>query len=55
MECGARLTDRDYAPSEDEDFSLEDRVLCPDGNCTGIIIDGRCTECGKSPEEHPSA
>lgn len=55
MECGARLRDREYGHSEDDDFSLEDRVLCPDGNCTGIIIEGRCTECGKSPEEHPSA
>lgn len=32
----------------------EDRTLCPDGNCIGIIgPDGRCTECGiqfSSPE-----
>jgi len=34
--------------SEEEVFDLDDRVLCPDGNCTGIIIDGKCTECGKA-------
>jgi uncharacterized membrane protein len=30
----------------------DDRVLCPDGSCIGVIgPDGRCTECGKgSPE-----
>lgn len=26
----------------------ENRILCPDGNCIGIIgPDGRCKECGK--------
>lgn len=52
MECGARLQGLDSAVSEEEEFDLEDRVLCPDGNCTGIIIDGRCSECGKTPDEH---
>lgn len=28
--------------------SWEDRVLCSDGNCIGVIgSDGRCKECGK--------
>ena len=32
-----------------DDFpDIEDRELCPDGACTGIIINNRCTECGKS-------
>jgi hypothetical protein len=26
-------------------------VLCPDGTCTGIIVDGKCTECGKPHKE----
>ena len=30
-----------------EDIDFDNRVLCPDGTCTGIIVDGRCTECGK--------
>ena len=32
-------------------YDLENRVLCPDGSCTGIIIDGTCTECGKNFEK----
>ena len=34
-----------------EGFDMEDRVLCPDGTCTGIIVDGKCTECGKAYQE----
>jgi uncharacterized OB-fold protein len=52
MECGARLSAAgDEAVSDTEDLELDDRVLCPDGNCTGIIIDGKCTECGKAPQD----
>jgi hypothetical protein len=40
------------APSDDEaagDF--DDRQLCPDGACTGLIgADGRCKACGRAPE-----
>jgi hypothetical protein len=32
---------------EDDAFDIENRVLCPDGTCTGIIVNGRCIECGK--------
>jgi len=36
-------------PITDDDW--QDRVLCSDGNCIGIIgPDGRCKECGK-PEK----
>ena len=29
-----------------------ERVLCPDGNCTGVIdADGYCSECGRKPDE----
>lgn len=34
--------------NEEEAFDMDDRVLCPDGTCTGIIVDGKCSECGKS-------
>jgi uncharacterized membrane protein YvbJ len=54
MECGSLLADysEDYSEETDsgygeEGLDLEDRVLCPDGTCTGIIVDGKCTECGK--------
>jgi len=52
MECGYFLgqeTDEDY--DDGDAFDLEKRVLCPDGTCTGIIVNGRCTECGRTPEE----
>ncbi len=54
MACGAFLgRGEDDAGGEDGEngFDIENRVLCPDGTCTGIIIDGRCTECGKILED----
>ncbi|MDY6970966.1 MAG: zinc ribbon domain-containing protein [Thermodesulfobacteriota bacterium] len=51
MDCGFSLGEKEEAFTEDDNgFDLENRVLCPDGACTGIIIDGRCTECGKASE-----
>ncbi|MEK6607675.1 MAG: hypothetical protein AABZ30_08450 [Myxococcota bacterium] len=33
---------------------LDDRVLCTDGACVGVIgADGRCRECGKSASSSP--
>ena len=32
---------------DEEDIDFDNRVLCPDGTCTGIIVNGRCSECGK--------
>ena len=33
----------------EDDLDLENRQLCPDGSCTGVIgDDGRCKECGRS-------
>ena len=35
-----------------EDDEWENRILCSDGNCIGVIgPDGRCKECGKPYEE----
>jgi hypothetical protein len=56
MGCGVDLEELASQGSEDtfeheEGFDLDDRVLCPDGTCTGIIIDGKCTECGRSHRE----
>lgn len=52
--CGAMLED-DFAVEDDpisadetNDIDLEDRIPCIDGNCIGIIIDGKCNICGKS-------
>ena len=51
MQCGIALEREDDTIVEDNGFDVEGRVLCPDGTCTGIIVDGRCTECGKTMEE----
>jgi hypothetical protein len=29
-----------------EDLDLDSRELCPDGNCTGVVENGRCKLCG---------
>ena len=31
-----------------DDVDFENRVLCSDGTCTGIIVQGKCSECGKA-------
>jgi hypothetical protein len=46
MPAAADETSRVEESAMDEDW--ENRVLCRDGNCIGIIgPDGRCKECGK--------
>ncbi len=51
MECGASLEETAEVLNEDDsDFDFENRTLCPDGTCTGIIVDGKCTECGQKHE-----
>jgi hypothetical protein len=53
MECGASLAEVSAdLGNDDSDFDFENRVLCPDGTCTGIIVDGKCTECGKQIREN---
>ncbi|HJX34052.1 MAG TPA: hypothetical protein VJ373_02665 [Desulfatiglandales bacterium] len=52
MDCGAKLKERSKEVVQDySDFDPENRVLCPDGTCKGIIINGRCIECGKTFKE----
>ena len=49
--CGhALVSGKEYAEDSEDagETDFDDRVLCPDGTCTGIIVDGKCTECGKS-------
>ena len=53
MECGFALGDTEGGSIDDDaEFDLENRTLCPDGACTGIIIDEKCTECGKKFAEN---
>ncbi|MBN1626952.1 MAG: zinc ribbon domain-containing protein [Deltaproteobacteria bacterium] len=48
MNCGAEVEFRDAPAVQDEDeFDPENRILCSDGTCTGIIIDGKCIVCGR--------
>lgn len=48
IQCGAYLEEFEGGMGDSDDGSdFEDRVLCSDGTCTGIIIDGKCSECGK--------
>ena len=47
MKCGAEVEFEAAVAIEEDDFDLENRVLCPDGACTGIVIDGKCIECGR--------
>jgi hypothetical protein len=51
--CGADLhsasTGEDATThAEDADsIDFEDRIPCSDGNCIGIIINGKCNMCGR--------
>jgi hypothetical protein len=51
MECGTTLrqaeSENNPVEVDEEELDFENRILCPDGTCTGIIVDGKCTECGK--------
>jgi len=56
MFCGTLITkgEEEEAPEPDE-LDLEERILCSDGTCTGIIVDGQCTECGMEPGKSPDS
>lgn len=42
------VSDDDEAPEDAGDPVDDERALCPDGGCTGVIgDDGRCKECGE--------
>jgi len=48
FKCGKCRTDL----FSKETFNVnEERILCADGECIGIICNGRCTDCGKTLEE----
>ncbi len=41
----------DEVPEDESDDDWDNRTLCSDGNCIGVIGPaGRCKECGKPPE-----
>jgi hypothetical protein len=48
IEEAVESTKIDDSPADDD---WENRILCSDGNCIGVIgADGRCKECGKPSE-----
>jgi hypothetical protein len=56
MMCGAPLAEglvhvaeEDGFIDDHDEFDLDNRVLCSDGSCTGIVVGGKCTECGRAP------
>lgn len=44
MYCGVYLSREESAENTDEEW--QDRILCSDGRCTGVIEKGVCTQCG---------
>jgi hypothetical protein len=45
--CGEPLQSEGSSPADP--FAMENRRLCPDGNCIGIIgPEGRCVICGRA-------
>jgi hypothetical protein len=52
----AEISQEDEKESSPSDSDWENRKLCSDGNCIGVIgADGRCNECGKTFEGSPPA
>ena len=53
LHCGADLKnnfavgDDSISAGQTDGIDFEDRIPCIDGNCIGIIIDGKCNICGK--------
>ena len=45
------LPEEDQKAADDYDIDWDNRLLCSDGNCIGVIgADGCCKECGKKYE-----
>ena len=43
--------ENEHEDTADADIEWDNRILCSDGNCIGVIgADGRCKECGKEHE-----
>jgi hypothetical protein len=44
--CGNRL-EEGAEPTEESDIDFEERILCSDGTCIGLVEKGVCKVCGK--------
>ncbi len=45
INCGTELSANNNTESDTE-FDINNRILCADGTCIGIVINGKCSECG---------
>ncbi len=55
--CGKLLPELSAKPVSDDPFDLDNRVLCSDESCIGIINEqGVCSECGRpaAPAKQPA-
>ena len=56
MACGTLITEADAdQENEHDEMDLDERILCSDGTCTGIIVDGKCSECGMPNSKDPDS
>lgn len=56
MSCGTLITEGGTGEeNEPDELDFDERILCSDGTCTGIIVDGKCTECGMPTSENPGS
>ncbi len=44
----AHVIEHDTTAAPDD---FDDRALCPDGGCVGLLVDGTCNVCGAQAEE----
>ena len=44
--CGSRLEEK-VQPTDESDIDFENRILCSDGSCIGLVENGVCKVCGK--------
>ena len=48
LQCGARVEgEKQDTHGQEDALDFDNRILCTDGTCTGIVIEGKCSECGK--------
>ncbi len=45
--CGTKFEKEREEAEEGAGINLEDRILCSDGTCIGVVENGVCKLCGK--------
>jgi hypothetical protein len=44
--CGSKFEER-MQQADESDIDFENRILCSDGTCIGLVEEGVCKVCGK--------